>query len=227
MLHHKEVGNWIENDIWVIPSYIPANITQDILNISILNQAASAISWNKVKLPVFKNFYSFFFFNSNKVDWFKYVWHKNYALRFSSFTWMVMLNGLKTADILIKRNIMVPSNCILCNNGYERHRHLFFECEFSFQIISKFVPNINFFMLRLNLMQILEFIWNSKWNKDDKNLYFLCICCSLYFIWKESNCRKMENKFSSQDSIYNHIRFKVQAKVFSWSSYPKIQHRII
>ncbi|PKU67438.1 hypothetical protein MA16_Dca020333 [Dendrobium catenatum] len=71
---------------------------------------------------------------------------------------MTMLNGLKMIDLFIKRNIIVFSNCIMCNSGIDSHRHLFFECDFSFQIISKFVPNINFFMFRPNLIQTFEFI---------------------------------------------------------------------
>ncbi|PKU81024.1 hypothetical protein MA16_Dca025208 [Dendrobium catenatum] len=64
---------------------------------------------------------------------------------------MSISNGLKTIDLLVKRNIIVPLYCILCNIGDDFHRHLFFECEFSFYIISKFVPGLNFFFLRLNL----------------------------------------------------------------------------
>ncbi|PKU77278.1 hypothetical protein MA16_Dca016845 [Dendrobium catenatum] len=75
---------------------------------------------------------------------------------------MTILNGLKTLELLIKRNFIVPNNCILYNKGPEYHRHLFFECDFSFNIISNFVHGLNFFMLRPNLMKKIEFSWHSN-----------------------------------------------------------------
>ncbi|PKU79767.1 hypothetical protein MA16_Dca024119 [Dendrobium catenatum] len=47
---------------------------------------------------------------------------------------MAMLNGLKTTYLLIKKNIIVPNNCILCNSGSESHRHLFLNVTFPFRL---------------------------------------------------------------------------------------------
>ncbi|KAL0926293.1 hypothetical protein M5K25_002510 [Dendrobium thyrsiflorum] len=83
------------------------------------------------------------------------MWHKYYALRCFGYTWMAVLNKPKTVDILAKRNIHIPSGCVLCNFGIETHSHL----------------NVS---------------------SNIKYYYFLAICCSLYFLWRERNDRRFK-----------------------------------
>ncbi|KAL0910332.1 hypothetical protein M5K25_021305 [Dendrobium thyrsiflorum] len=195
---NMKVGDWINEGNWDIPG-----------------QVKSVIAWDKVDFPIFKHFYLVFFIKFNNVDYVKYIF---------LFLLDDYVEWFKMTDLLIKRNVNVHANCILCNNGAESHRHLFFECDFTFNIIISFVHGVNFFILRPNLIQIFKFIWNLNWNAEAKNLSCLYTCYTLYFVWKERNCRKMDNKFGSMDCICKNIRFAVQAKVFNWDSLPKIWH---
>ncbi|KAL0908326.1 hypothetical protein M5K25_022815 [Dendrobium thyrsiflorum] len=59
------------------------------------------------------------------LEWYKLVWHKHHALKYSIYTWIALNNGLKTADELSKRNIVVSTDCPL---RYSQSESRFFGC---------------------------------------------------------------------------------------------------
>ncbi|KAI0492827.1 hypothetical protein KFK09_027103 [Dendrobium nobile] len=73
------------------------------------------------------------------VPWHKFVWHKRYALRFSSYAWLAISESLKIADALSKWGIFILATCVLCNKEMESINHLFFQCDFSFRGLKNFI----------------------------------------------------------------------------------------
>ncbi|KAL0928336.1 hypothetical protein M5K25_000211 [Dendrobium thyrsiflorum] len=97
-------------------------------------------------------------------------WHSKYALRYACYTWLALVGGMKTADVLLKRNIVVPSTCSLCNAHPESISHLFFECSYSFSILSDFMPFTKHLLFRPNILQLLEWI-------DGEPGFHKQVCC--------------------------------------------------
>ncbi|KAL0913826.1 hypothetical protein M5K25_017316 [Dendrobium thyrsiflorum] len=90
-----------------------------------------------------------------KVAWASSIWHKRHVLKFLVFGWMAVASGLKTVDALFKRNIPIDARCFLCHSCNETIGHLFFECPFSFSIISELIPGSSSLLLRPTLTQIM------------------------------------------------------------------------
>lgn len=104
-----------------------------------------------------KILFLFFFFNLAKVSWSQFIWHKKHALRYSCYSWMAILRRLKCDDILIRRSIPISPLCSFCQDAPESHRHLFFECDFSFMVITSILTFFNSFLFRPTLCQIFVY----------------------------------------------------------------------
>ncbi|PKU86009.1 Putative ribonuclease H protein [Dendrobium catenatum] len=152
------VGDFIIDGCWSLPSQLDPSVYTSITSTPILVHPHPQVSWNGMNLPSFKVFLMEFYSELNIVPWFKFVWHSHYALKYASFTWLAMLGGLKTADVLAKRNIFLPPACPLCRNEDESIVHCFFQCDFSFFVISTLLPSLNNFLLHPNLHQVFQFV---------------------------------------------------------------------
>ncbi|XP_020696497.2 uncharacterized protein LOC110109654 [Dendrobium catenatum] len=150
--HNLAMNSVLKNGIWLLPQTLPSHIVEIIKKVPISGIEGDCHWTNKSK-PGFKTFHNCFFSDIQAVPWHKLVWHKHYALRFSLCTWMVFKNGLKTADNLILRGLTVNPTCTFCNTSEENHMHLFFECDFTFNLLLKLFPYMNCMLLRPNLAQ--------------------------------------------------------------------------
>ncbi|PKU72461.1 hypothetical protein MA16_Dca020548 [Dendrobium catenatum] len=80
------------------------------------------------------------------------VWAKRNILKHSVFVWLALVDGLKTADALQLRNIMVHGTCSLCHYYNESVSHLFFECSYTFSILTTLFSGMKSFLLRPSIM---------------------------------------------------------------------------
>ncbi|PKU79785.1 Putative ribonuclease H protein [Dendrobium catenatum] len=170
------IKDYFRNDSWYLPNHFHPSIHDTIKSVDI--KGTNEVLWNGNSKWDFKNFTEFFYSHLPKVDWYRSIWHKNYALKYACFTWMARIGKLKMADNLLLRGISVPVNCSLCLGHAENHPHLFFDCDFSFYILKKILPAFSSFLLRPTLPQALDFIENSETlNSSGKSAYFLAISC--------------------------------------------------
>ncbi|KAL0918064.1 hypothetical protein M5K25_010052 [Dendrobium thyrsiflorum] len=219
-----EVMDFISNDQWMLIAYLPSDIKSNIINITI--GEAPMLTWNGLSKPTAKMFKANFFSNMDTVSWAKFIWHKRFALRFGCFAWMAIQRKLKCADILIYRGIPVPPLCGFCIGNNETHSHLFFECDFSFTVITKLFPVLNCFYLRPNLSQTFDFFYNSQhYNALEKNFCFITISATVYFIWRERNKRRFSNSWDSPYSITAATINAIRSKVRNWKHLDKLEIR--
>ncbi|XP_020695252.2 uncharacterized protein LOC110108798 [Dendrobium catenatum] len=206
------VKQLFSNGTWDLPTSFPNSLTEAISN-STINES-SGILWNGSPSWAFKFFIEQFHSHLPKVDWSISIWHKKHSLKFACFTWMAVLGKLKTADNLLIRGIEVPIICSLCNDFAENHNHLFFACDFSFNILKFILPDVNCFLLRPTLTQVLEFFNNSNcFTCLEKDLCYLSVSCILYHLWRERNGRRfsamrtnsMEKQRQSPPKIHWHL----------------------
>ncbi|KAL0911225.1 hypothetical protein M5K25_019348 [Dendrobium thyrsiflorum] len=135
-----------------------------------------------------------------------YVWHKRYALRFSSYAWLAFKCGLKTADQLARRGIPVNTNCTLCAQAAESHSHLFFECDFSFGILYHLIPQFRTLLLRPNHFQAYNSVDDLNYNGDIHHLFYLMISAAIYYIWRARNDRLFGNCIDCQITVVRKIK---------------------
>ncbi|KAI0511332.1 hypothetical protein KFK09_011961 [Dendrobium nobile] len=152
---HSRNGCWVKdiilNGVWNVPAGWSNDICGKIQEIAI--EEEDELVWVGVTKPIFKNFTALFYSDMDNVDWCKFIWHKKHALRYACYAWMAIQGKLKTADSLIRRSIPAPPYCNFCLEHFENHSHLFFGCDFTFEVLSKLLPAVNGFYLRPNLFQ--------------------------------------------------------------------------
>ncbi|PKU79523.1 Putative ribonuclease H protein [Dendrobium catenatum] len=205
------------NDLWHIPNHIHPNFHDLIKSVAI--KESNIVLWDGNIKWEFKGYTEMHYSNLPKVDWYKSIWHKSHALKFSCFTWMARIGKLKTADNLRLRGIMVPINCSLCSGHIENHSHLFFECDFSFYVLKIILPKLNCFLLRPNLAQAMEFIENTMLaNRAGKDFTLLVLSCIVYHVWKERNQRRFSNNCTNVTKIICNILEAVRHKSVKWKN---------
>ncbi|PKU65301.1 Putative ribonuclease H protein [Dendrobium catenatum] len=221
MACHSRNGCWVKdiilNGVWNLPAGWPIDICGKIKNIGI--EEEDDMVWVGVAKPVFKHFTAMFYSNMDNVDWCKFIWHKKHALRYACYAWMAIQGKLKTADSLIRRSIPAPPHCNFCLEHFENHSHLFFGCDFTFEVLSKLLPGVNAFYLRPNLFQVYDFFWNnSNTSKLEKIFCSMTVSVTIYFLWRERNQRRFKGDIGNVDAILKKICSAVQAKVNTWNN---------
>ncbi|KAI0513745.1 hypothetical protein KFK09_009775 [Dendrobium nobile] len=90
-------------------------------------------------------------------SWANLIWHKKHVLRYSAYAWLALVGGLKIADALNGHNI--PTDLALfffCHSHNEGVSHMFFECHYSFAILSALILNTRSLLLRPTITYLLE-----------------------------------------------------------------------
>ncbi|KAL0908568.1 hypothetical protein M5K25_023070 [Dendrobium thyrsiflorum] len=219
--HNAEVQEFICSGNWAPPVNLPDAIADMIKSIHISASPGPCLLWNNLKVGSFSLFIKEFYSSTPPSPWHHLIWHKHSVMKFSVFTWLSVIGGLKTADALISRNIPAIPECPLCSSALENTNHLFFECNYSFFILTKLIPFAHTFFLRPNILQLLE--WINDQDPNVRQLYFLTTCCSIYFIWKERNGRRFGGVFNSSSTTVLTIKKAIFSKVSKWKNYEKLQ----
>ncbi|PKU63238.1 Putative ribonuclease H protein [Dendrobium catenatum] len=212
------VRDFILGDNLALLSCFSPLMKSNILNVGI-EEGYICLWWDNNKDCKHYNFVLEFYKSHPTVSWHKFIWGPKFGLRYSCFSWLALVGGIKTAEVLNKRNILVPLSCSLYFSQLESVAHLFFECPYSFNIIRTLIRGSNCFLMEPSLLQLLEWIdGNGLVSVEEKNFFSLIVCCCVYFIWKERNQRRFNNAFNSSKSTVFCIRKVVQAKISNWKN---------
>ncbi|KAI0522743.1 hypothetical protein KFK09_005128 [Dendrobium nobile] len=203
--HELAVHSVLVNNTWNFPISLPPSIKAEILAVPISTGMGNCL-WTGTDKPVFNSFHKGL----------KHVWHKRYALRFSLTTWMAFRNGLKTANNLLSRGLAVNNSCIFCHHSEENHKHLFFECDFTSQVLLKVFPYFNRMLLRPNLGQAFHSIEDWDIDRSRKNFCYLLLCAIVYYLWRARNDRLFGNLIDCQNTIIAKIKHAVNLKIVKW-----------
>ncbi|KAI0520019.1 hypothetical protein KFK09_007484 [Dendrobium nobile] len=132
---------------------------------------------------------------------------------------MALIGKLKTTDNLIFRGIQVEPQCFLCSCSAESHAHLFFECDFSFNILKNILPDFNVFLLRPNLFQAFEFIAQHEfYSSTEKDFCCLTVSCIVYHLWRERNSRRFSNIRINLVKLICNITAAIRLKIAKWKN---------
>ncbi|KAL0910776.1 hypothetical protein M5K25_018861 [Dendrobium thyrsiflorum] len=148
------------------------------------------------------------------------------ALRYSVFAWLCIAGGLKTAAALSLRNVYISPLCPLCHLDIESVNHLFFECNFSYAVLTKLIPKASVLLLRPTATQLFD--WTEELNLPERghSLFKLYICCVIYHVWKERNSRRFGGQSICPVTLYHCIQRSVRAKVLKWKNGDKLLNLI-
>ncbi|KAI0491348.1 hypothetical protein KFK09_025608 [Dendrobium nobile] len=151
-----------------------------------------------------------------KVTWHKYIWHKKSALRYSVYAWLAFRGGLKTADVLVVRGIIVPNTYYFCHNEKETISHMFFECHYTFDIAKTLLPWMQNLFMRPNIHQLYDLIWENGSIATNRNYYLLTATSMVYFIWRARNDRLFGGIIDCKATTIAKIRRAISIKTHGW-----------
>ncbi|KAL0929168.1 hypothetical protein M5K25_001112 [Dendrobium thyrsiflorum] len=221
------LAEWINYGCWSLPDALSHNIKQAIHTIPISTSFTHHITWDNNENANFKDFYHEVFAAAESVSWSHLVWHKSNSLRHSVFTWLALCGGLKTAETLCKRNIHIEDPvCPLCHSHFENTVHLLFECDYSFNVLTKLIPQLHIFYFRPNLVQVLLHIDGLILSKDIKNGLLLILHVIVYYLWKERNSRKFRSNVVCAITLSKLIARQVYIKLDKWKSGNLIKEKL-
>ncbi|KAI0507703.1 hypothetical protein KFK09_013831 [Dendrobium nobile] len=222
------LANWMDGCSWFLPSSLPSQMADFITSIPIANSASRHLAWENNENATFKDFYKEYFAYENDVDWAYLVWHKKHSLRHFVYSWMALSNGLKTSAALSARNIVIMDlSCPLCHLHPETTAHLLLECNYSFQVICKLIPQFTSFLLRPNIAQAFQFISGFDSSKEVKLGLLLILNVTVYFIWTERNSRKFNGRISCAITLAKKISNVVYLKLDSWKCGNSVKEKLM
>ncbi|PKU86740.1 Putative ribonuclease H protein [Dendrobium catenatum] len=209
----------ISGNQWVFPDNFPQPLRHLIGGISIHDTDVNCLLWKNCNTYKFNRFVEEFYSDFQTCYWHKFIWSKNNILKHSVFAWMALARGLKTADELFIRNIIVPTSCSLCHAYNESVTHLFFECDFTFSVLTAIIPGLKTFLYRPNIMQVFEWIKGKyRGNKRVKHFFYMTVCCVIYHVWKERNGRRFGDTSSCSITLSYSVRRNISDKIAGWKN---------
>lgn len=149
------------------------------------------------------------------VSWYNSVWFSRAIPRHSFHMWLVIQNRFPTRDRLINWGLQVHPNCLLCNRNQETRNHLFFSCDFSYD-------------LWVIVARRLDLLPNRDWEVTldqmislpqpltQRLLSLLAWHSTVYWLWNERNTRLHNNSFRSVDQIFRQIDRQLRNKLQSF-----------
>ena len=125
-----------------------------------------------------------------------------------------MQNRIPTCDGLISKGIQVPSFCLLCNTNDESRDHLYWECDFAFELW-RLVAGRCRSMPDRRWENSLDQMLSLPPPTTTRSLILLGLQAIIYWIWNERNNRLHANQLWSVDSLFsiidNQIRKEIQS----------------
>ncbi|KAL0920983.1 hypothetical protein M5K25_008006 [Dendrobium thyrsiflorum] len=220
------VGDFIVGNQWMLPSNTDSHIGSIIRTIPICDDVGKCLVWNNKDIGYFGAYILAFYKDLPTCSWAKHLWFKGNALRYSVFAWLCIAGGLKTAAALSLRNVYISPLCPLCHLDIESVNHLFFECNFSYAVLTKLIPKASVLLLRPTATQLFD--WTEELNLPERGhcLLKLCICCVIYHVWKERNSRRFGGQSICPVTLYHCIQRSVRAKVLKWKNGDKLLNLI-
>lgn len=127
-----------------------------------------------------------------KFDLRRAIWHSHALPRHSFLLWLVAKGRLYTLDRLCQWNL--GSTCIvccLCSSHDESHAHLFFECDYSQQLMDLACEWLQLQRVprRFNAWRhwLTHLMSASSWRQKTRAA---CLAAVAYHIWSERNARR-------------------------------------
>lgn len=126
--------------------------------------------------------------DGEKVDWSAAIWTSRSIPRQSFHAWLVVQNRIPTRDRMIGWGIQVPPLCLLCNVNDESRDHLYWDCNYTFDLWSIVAGRCRITPERRWENTLHQMITLPP-PTSTRSLILLGWPATLYWIWNERNVR--------------------------------------
>lgn len=109
----------------------------------------------------------------------------------------------------------VDARCLWCNTNQESREHLFFSCNYSFDLCQLVARRIQLLSHR-DWQTTLDQMTSLPLLSPQNNLALLVWQAAMYWLWTERNVRLHANTFRSGDQIFRLLDRQLRNKIFSF-----------
>ena len=149
----------------------------------------------------------------SNVDWCKVVWFAQGVPRFSFITWLSIRNRLSTGDRM--RTWGIIQVCGFCGERNETRDHLFFACPYSYTIWESLARPL----VGRNINPDWEWTVNRLRTMGGKTLDSILarmlFQTTVYYVWKERNSRRHQQREIQGDQLRRFIDKAVRNRICS------------
>ncbi|KAF8104580.1 hypothetical protein N665_0171s0082 [Sinapis alba] len=222
--HHATVATLYRNGSWRLP---PARTDRQLqlhthLTTVNLTENPDYFEW-EIEGKINNRFsigevYHYLRTRHDDLDWTNVVWTSYGIPRQNFHSWLVVLDRCPTRDRLLRWGLQVPAICLLCNNYPESRNHLYFECDFSFNLWSTISTRCSLTPSRnwSDTLQQMIALPTRRSLRATRLLSLLAWKSTIYWIWNERNNRLHSNSFRSADLLLRVVDLQIRNKVQSF-----------
>lgn len=149
------------------------------------------------------------------VPWTTAVWIKGGVLKHNFFAWLVTLNRCPTRDRLRSLGLQTDSNCLLCGDYEESRSHIYFDCNYSWEIWSSFANRFDLLPMR-NWNDSLLQMQSLGGERIRKCLLLLSWQAVIYLIWTKRNSWLHRNCSRFPARLITFIERQLKEKINSY-----------
>ncbi|KAL9690528.1 hypothetical protein QQ045_010930 [Rhodiola kirilowii] len=162
-----------------------------------------------------KDTYNLLIEHKGIVEWHKLVWNDFNAPRDSLNAWLTVQNKLMTRDRLMKWGMRGDLSCVLCESMDESRDHLFFDCRFSREVLSKVMLFLNVQRPIFSWELLIPWFNGLPQGRLSTKLIAAAITRILNGVWRARNLKifKGESKPNSVviQEIISYLKMKIGA----------------
>ncbi|KAI0519097.1 hypothetical protein KFK09_006537 [Dendrobium nobile] len=103
-----------------------------------------------------------------------------------------------------------------CQDKSESIRHLFFDCDYSYNTLIRLIPSLQNFLLRPNVSQALDFIGGLPGENKNRPFYLLLFNAIVYHLWRKRNNRRFNATAKCFTTLAFEIAKEVRLKALKW-----------
>ncbi|CAI9261358.1 unnamed protein product [Lactuca saligna] len=169
-------------------------------------------------------------FCGQKVPWAHLVWFKQCIPRLSFILWLAIQERLMTQDRMRFWDKNKNLKCVFCNLQPDSHNHLFFECSYSSLVWNMVKDKVGIISNSQGWETLIkEFQVLLKGKSIQDFISKIALAATVYFIWRERNCRLFRNGNSEERkialNIFEEIRLKLIGLKGGFSGFDNIVKR--
>ena len=152
-----------------------------------------------------------------KVPWSHLLWFSQNIPRMSFVLWLAIKGKLSTLDRISSYNPRVTITCALCLGSPESIEHLFFGCPYSAYIWNNIIDKCELIGCPQSWSVLIPWAASSWHGKSvSSSVNRLCLAASVYYIWRERNCRIFKSLTCPPNVTLKAILNTVRSKICSF-----------
>ena len=145
------------------------------------------------------------------MHWCRQIWNRKIVPKHGFVIWLAIQDRRQTKSRLMRFGITNKTRCVLCDEQLETGEHLYFECDWTKECLSRVNEWLECQIRSGNLEVMLRRIQRSRTlSKFWKEIYLASIAALVYSIWIARNSKIWQDKQIEVEAIVAQVKYNVK-----------------